>query len=542
MKRYRQIINILARYGFSEVLVKFNKKGVLKWTPFSRRRFIYDVNAKSSYRLRLALEELGPAFIKIGQLLSTRSDVIPEDFIVELSKLQDDVTPVPAEQVVELIESELGISVDDEFAFFDMEPYAVASIGQVHKAVLATGEEVVVKIKKPGIDALIRQDLAILKDMAYLFENNTPWGKSYHVTDLAGEIENSVIDELDYKNEGRNTERFHRNFSGSEQVIVPRVFWEYTTKNILMMEYCEGRQLNRFMDLPDEDADLHQLAETIVESYLKQIFIYGFFHGDPHPGNILIVSSTQIVFIDFGICGTLSENLREKFQDILKALVEQRTEEVADGIIELGFTSEYVNRQELVYDIQRIQDSYVRIPFEDLVISDILREFLDTTRKHGIRMPHEFLLLVKTLIAVEGLVTRLNPGYRIMYALNKFSDIMKKNFLQRRKKQLNDLVFSYERLLTRIPSSVNRITDQAASGELKFKMEMANTGPVIKKMGNMVNRLSFSIVLGSLILGFSMLVGRTDLFLIKDFPVAEAFLVSAGVAGFWWLINVLKSE
>lgn len=491
----------------------------------------------------MALEELGPAFIKIGQLLSTRNDLLPEDYIEELSKLQDEVTPIPGFEVVQLIEQELNLQSENVFDYFDETPIAVASIGQVHRAKLKTGQELAVKVKKPGIEPQIIQDLDILQRMASFLENKTSWGKIYNLKELAAELRKNILDELDYKNEGRNADRFNKNFENNPNVFIPDVYWNYTNRNILSLEFIKGYHLNRLLENHEDNTlDRTKLAEAIVDAYFSQIFEHGFFHGDPHPGNIIIVPPEKIMFIDFGTAGHINEDLRNKFQFILKSIIGEQTENVAEGFIELGFAPENVNRKELTDDLNRIQNRYYHIPLDNIEIGEVLQEFIQISYKHNIHLPREFLLLVKTLGTLEGIVSRLDPEYKLINSLNKFGDTINEDLFNINMKQLTNLYFAYEKMLTRIPANVNKISEHVADGELKVKIEVVNTEAPVKRFGKMINRLSFSIVLASIIIGLSLFVESSELAFLSNYPVTETAIIAGGALGLWWIFNIFRSE
>ena len=492
-------------------------------------------------RLRMALEELGPTFIKIGQLLSTRVDLLPENFVKELSKLQDSVAPVSAAEAINVLESELGLRVQDNFQMFDREPMAVASIGQVHRATLHNGEEVVIKIKKPNIEPQIIQDLEIMENMVRLLERNTSWGKAYGIGNVASEIKKNLLEELDYKNEARNADKFKQNFYYSPEVVIPRVYWEHTTRNVLTLEYREGYQLNNLLKTKDEtEYDCGRIAETIVGTYFKQIFDHGFFHGDPHPGNILVLSPEQIMFVDFGTAGYINDNLRAKFQFLLKSILSEQIEGVADGVIDLGFAPPDVNRKGLITDLERLQDKYYNIPLDNIDLGEILQEFVNVSSRHNIRMPSEFILLVKTLGTLEGIVSQLDPNYKLINFLYQFGHDVQNDFMIN--KQLKDLYFALEKFLLRVPDNITRITENTAEGELKVKIELVNTDHPVNQLGKFVNRLSISIVLASLFIALSLTVGQINSGWPQTLPLREAAFVGAGALGIWWLVTLLRSE
>ncbi len=542
LKRYKQILSVLSRYGFSIMNSRVNNGQITSKKTLNGMELDHEnLNGNDGgVRLRLALEELGPTFIKIGQILSTRVDLFSPEYINELSKLQDKVAPITGKEVTEIIEEELNLDINEIFSSFNKEPIAVASIGQVHQATLYNGEDVVIKVKKPDIEPQIVQDLDILESVFKLMENKPSWGKSINFSEIASEIKNNVLEELDYNNEGRNAEKLKRNLENNPNVYIPKVYWEYTKRNVLTLEYKDGYHLNHLLESPNEIFDRKELAENIVDSYFTQIFEHGFFHADPHPGNIIIFPSQEIMFVDFGTAGYISESLRNKFQYILKSIMSEQTDNVAEGIIDLGFTPPEVDRRELASDLDRIQNKYYNIPLENIEINEVLQEFINISSKHSIRMPREFLLLVKTLGTLEGLIARLDPSFKLINSLNKYVATMQTNFFSN--KQLKNMLFTYEGILTSLPQNVSKISEKTAKGDLKLKIETVNNESNFKRLGKIINRLSFSVVLASVFIGFSLIVSQLGINLSTNLPVIEAVFIIIGGLGVWWFIMMIRSE
>lgn len=541
IKRYRQIINVLIRYGFNEVLesLKVKRAGFLR-----RRKTTYRASSyKRPVRLRLALEELGPTFIKIGQLLSTRIDLLPPEYIEELTRLQDDVSSFSGEQAIQILEEEMGLKVEEVFSDFEKRPMAAASISQVHRATFISGEKVVVKIKRPDIEAQVFQDMQILKNSAYFVDRKTQWGRIYRFGELAEEIEHILLEELNFKGEAGNAQRLRHNFYDESGVVVPRVHMRYTSRNVLVTDYLEGTNLNNLL----EDRSVHQdrkkrMADSLIDVYFKQIFIHGFFHGDPHPGNIIVQDGDRLALVDFGTAGIIDEVFKEQLLLLMKYLTEQKAEEVADLVIEMGFVPQNINRRSLVTDLARMQDKYYQMPVENIEISDLFSEFLNIVGRHHIRMPYEFLLLTKTIVTLESIISQLNPDFKIVEGVNKYKHIFQKSYMMRGKRKTKKLFSVYDRFLQQFPQHLNDAARQAASGDLELKLDIIQAEPMLKRIGKMINRLSFSVVLASIIVGLSMIIGREEILFIREFPLAEAALIVAGVAGVWWLWTILRSE
>lgn len=541
-KRYRQIGNVLIRYGFSEILEQLNLRRRLIFFRL-KREAAADHTANRPVRLRLALEELGPTFVKIGQLLSTRVDLLPPVYIEEFTRLQDNVASFSGNRAMQMVEDEMGASIDEMYQKFDSPPLAAASISQVHRATLISGEEVAVKVKRPYIEPQIIQDLQILKNIAYFVDHNTQWGDIYRFGELAEEIEQIVLNELDFRIEARNAERIKNNFNEHPQVYIPRVYGYLSTRNVLTLEYCDGNKLNHYLDKSGVTLlRKKKVAENIIEAYFKMIFSHGFFHGDPHPGNILVSPHDSITLVDFGTAGFIDDTFQEQLHFLLKFLIDQKAEEVTEVVIEMGFVPDNIDRRRLVNDISYLQEKYYQVPLEQIEAREVFPEFLRVVGKHKIRMPHEFLLLTKTIATVEGIISRLDPDFKLIDGVNKYKHFFQKSFFKRGKRKTRELFSVYEMFIRQFPQHVNRVTQKAASGDLKLNLELIHVEQVLKRLGNMINRLSFSIVLASLIVGLSFIIGREEILFVREFPLAEVALVIAGLAGFWWLWTILRSE
>lgn len=541
LRRYRRILRILIKYGFAQVLDQLNLYGLWERIFIRRRQKGGEVTHRLETRLRLALEELGPAFVKAGQILSTRSDLLPPSFIAELARLQDDVPPFSSQQARQILEAELKAPLETHFAHFEPEPLAAASIGQVHRAVLTSGEVVVIKIKRPGIDELVKEDLAILTEVAGLVERNTALGPVYQFSRIAEELKQIILRELDYQAEARNAQRFRHNFEGNPHAYMPRVYWEYTTRNILTLEYRQAVNISRFLENPDPKPPARQVAEMLTETFFKQVFVDGFFHGDPHPGNVAVLPDGQLFFMDFGSAGYISEDLRGKFTIIFRALQSVDTATVVDELLNFTFVPPVVNRLELIRDIGGLQEQYYDLPLKNINLADALQSIMRIAVKHHLRFPYEFLLLTKALITLEGTVSLLDPGYNLAVALEQYGPSLKRKQLKFAMRRLQGTLRGYHRLLEEIPERTVEILRETAAGELKLKVEIAQTGSVVKTLENTLNRLAFSIVLASLIIGLSQNMRLGNLAWLNQAPLGEIALIGAGIAGLWWLFAIIRS-
>lgn len=539
--RYREILKILIKYGFAQVLDQLRLFGLWEKIFLRGRKMDEAMPRKVEARLRMALTELGPAFVKLGQLLSTRPDLLPRSFTEELSRLQDRVPPFPSEQAQAILAAELGAEPGTRFARFDDEPLAAASIGQVHRALQHSGEEVVIKIKRPGVDEAVKRDLAILGELAQFIDHNTSLGPIYHFAPVAEELKQILLRELDYNNEARNAQRFRHNFSNETDVYMPRVFWENTTRNVLTLEYREGITLNSYLLEPPVDPPPQKVAEILADAFFKQVFVDGFFHGDPHPGNIAVLPGGRLFFMDFGSAGFISETMRGKFVVIVRALQGADTAGVVDELLDFAFVPPVINRMELIRDIDELQEQYFEVPLQSIVISEAIHQLMQIAMKHSLRLPHEFLLLAKATMLLEGTITRLDPQFNLAAAAKKYAPVLQGRQLKLGVRRLRGTLRGYRRLLEVFPEHTVELLRTAAAGELKLKLVLPQLDGVMKTVKHMGNRLGFSIILAGLILALSQNIKFGSIAWLERVPLGEIVLIGAVLTGLWWIFAVIRS-
>lgn len=544
LKRIQKIINTLVKHGFGQLIHSMGIDELSRYLPwFVAKKTEQAAELSKAARFRMALEELGPTFIKFGQLLSTRPDIIPRDYVEELSLLQDHVRSFPFERVKETAQKELKHDLDLLFDSFEEEPLAAASISQVHRAVLPGGEQVVVKVQRPDIEKTIEQDLSILKELAGLLDKYTSIGKLYKFSDLVDEFAHVTRMELNYYHEGKNADRLRKVFKDEENIDIPRIYWNYTTGKVLTMEFMDGTTLNKSDLLKEMDFPPRTIAERLGKAYLKQIIMDGFFHGDPHPGNIGVLENQIIYFLDFGITGHLSEEYKQHVTILLRGILEQNTDYLLKAVTRLGAVREEADQHELRMELDRLQEMYLSMPLKELNLGKILHELLEISFKLQIRLPREFALLAKTFLTLEGVMTALEPDFSIAELIEKH----RREFLryQYSPKRLTagaaKNITKYVRLFEMLPESITGTMERFSKGDVSFKLEIKETDKFLNRLNHMVNRLSFSVVLGSIILGLCLLIQSLEVTILRQYPFAEVALVLAGFMGFWWLWAILRS-
>lgn len=547
--RLRDIVYAFTRHGFGYIMKEL---GLLDLLSVPKRLFAEGSKTKgvrtTGERIRMFLEELGPTFIKIGQIASTRPDIIPADIIQELVKLQDKVSLFSFEDVKKIVEEELADPMESLFAKFNETPIAAASIGQVHQAVLLTGERVAIKVQRPNIKNVIETDLEILQELARLAESRLDWAKRYQVRDIVEELAMSLRQELDYEAEARNSERVANSFKDNPKVLIPKVYWEYTTAKILTMEYVEGIKLNDIEKLHLEGFDTKVIGETVVNTIFQQILIDGFFHGDPHPGNLLALSSGEIAFMDFGIVGRLSPEMRYHVASFVIAMMKQNTDEVIQTIKHMGLVPETVNHERLRADVDQLREKYSTIPFSNMRIGRAVNDLFTVAFRHRIKLPTDLTILGKTLLTIEGVVERLAPDLSIIKIAEPFgTQLIKERYHPKHVvEKIWGQVNEYGEILNELPKTVKEITTIVKQGKMKIELTTPELDSFMKRMNKISNRLSFSMILLSLcILIAGMIIGTAIAgkppAILSKIPAVEIGFIIVITMFLWLLFSIFKS-
>ena len=542
LRRYREIMRVLAKHGFAQVLVRLRLYGFWEriFSLGQKKGAAAPPDLESG--LRAALEELGPAFIKLGQLLSTRADLLPRSYIEELSRLQDQVPPFSPAKAQELLAAELKANRAQEFADFQMEPLAAASIGQVHRAVLHSGEEVVVKIKRPGVDRLVRQDLEILEEMAAFVDRNTAWGSLYQFGRIARELKQIILRELDYNHEAHNADRLRRNFSGDPDVYIPRVYWEYTARNVLTLEYRAGITLNRYLEKPPAGGPPpRKVAAMLADAFFKQFLVDGFFHGDPHPGNMALLPDGRLFFMDFGAAGFINEHKRGKFVMMARAFQSGDTAAMIDELSDFAFVPPGIDRLELIEDVENLQERYLNMPLQDIDVGEAMEDLLHLSARHRLSFPHEFLLLARALAILEGTVIRLDPQFNLVEAAAKYAPALQKGQLKLAARRLRSTLRGYRRLMEQFPGQAAELMRASAAGELKIRLELPQVNSIMTTVKSLGSRLGLSIVLASLIIALSRNTKFSYITWLEKIPLGEIVLIAAAVTGLVLIWATIRS-
>jgi ubiquinone biosynthesis protein len=546
IQRYRDIVYAFSRYGFGFLMKELGLLDLPKKDLADGNQSLH--SRSTGERIRMFLEDLGPTFVKIGQIASTRPDVIPAEIIQELEKLQDRVPLFSFEEVKNIIEEEFAESMEHSFAEFSEVPLAAASIGQVHYAVLKSGERVAVKIQRPNIRKLIETDLEILQDLARLAESRLDWGERYHIRDVVEELARSLREELDYETEARNSEKIANQFKDDPKILIPKVYWEFTTPKVLTTEYFEGIKLNEIDKLTEQGYDSKIIAERVVNSIFQQILLAGFFHGDPHPGNILALPEETIVFMDFGMVGRLTPEMRNHIASFVIALMRQNTIEVVKAISNMGLVPEDVDLSKLRADVDLLREKYLNIPFSQMSVGTAVNELFSVAYRHNIQMPTDLTILGKTLLTLEGTVEKLNQEISIIAVAEPFGrQLLLERFNPKNMmgKALSNFT-EYGNILNEFPRTLKELTSVMKKGKMQIEIETKELDSFTRKLNQISNRLSFSIILLSFsIIMVGIIVGASlsgqPSILLSSIPAVEISFGIATIMFVWLIFSIFKS-
>ncbi|MDX2226828.1 MAG: AarF/ABC1/UbiB kinase family protein [Verrucomicrobiae bacterium] len=513
LPRYREILEVLFKYGFGDALRLVHLQGLLDiHDHFAADNTAAFYNKSMPERLRLALQELGPTFVKLGQILSSRRDLINEEFYHELCLLQDQVPPFDAKLAREIIERELGHPIDKLFRSFEEKPIGGASIAQVHRAVLKSGQTVAVKVQRPDIQAKIEMDLSILKRLAYLVERNVPEMAVLNPVGIVNEFATSLLKEIDFTIEAQHMERFREQFKSNPDIRVPEVFPECSTERVLTMEFFSGTRIDDVEALKKAGIEPVALSEKVSQLIFSQVFEFGFFHGDPHPGNMTVLPGAVVGLYDYGMMGKLSLPFRENIASLVMGLATKQSDIVLGSV--LGMSEEgYVEHwKELQTDIEEFSESHLDKPLKDLKIGFVLERLLDLLMKHHLRMKPGFYLGIKALTQVEAVGVKLNPDLNFVKLGQPYATaIMAGKFDPRRMgKTLMKSLSEFVGVLEFLPGEFRELVAKIRAGKftvpIEHRVNPEGFDPIRTTLNHIANRLTDAILAASILLASSILI------------------------------------
>ena len=509
LARLREISSVLIRHGLGDLVrrtglaTSLERAGqILHWGEASKA-----VEIEPQERFRCSLEELGPTFVKLGQVLSTRPDLLSPSWIAELERLHSEVAPIPFDELLPEIEKALGRSPFDVFADVEREPYAAASIAQVHRAKLPSGAPVVLKIRRPGISAKIAADLRLLDHLANLIEHEMPEARRYAPVQVVAQFRRSLERELDLAVEARHVDRFARNFADDPHILIPKVYWDFTSSSMNVQEYVAGIRGTDLPAIAAADLDRKVLAARGCDAVLKMILVDGFFHADPHPGNVLYLPGNRIALIDFGMVGRLSALRRSQIVDLLAGIVSQDDQAMLEVL--LDWTSEHgVDEVQLAADVGEFASDFADTELKDVRIGALLQRVAALLREHAILLPADLTLMFKALISLEGLGRQYDPEFRLVDRVRPFlaralSERYQPVMALRRSQASLANVFG---LLTTVPRDLARLVKDARRGRMRVDLDLKRLDSFGERLHNTMDRMTIGIMTSSLVIGSSIVM------------------------------------
>ena len=557
LARLREILAVVARWGFGDLVARLDLESavergrlLLLW----RRRRSELVRYTTEERLRHALEELGPTFIKLGQILATRPDLVPMSFVLELRKLQDEVPPFPAEESRRAIETALGRPVEEVFERFEEQPLAAASIAQVHRATLRAdrgacgAEEVVVKVRRPNLESIVRTDLEIMRALAALLEENAPELRQWSPVAIVEEFARALSREVDLTHEAHHMLRFAANFAGDRHVHVPRVHLELSTDRVLVMEYVRGIKMSDLAGLDRAGIDRKQLAQVGVEFCLRQVFEHGFFHADPHPGNLFVLPGGVIAPIDMGMMGSLEPELVDALLELLAGMLMRDADKIVRLLRRLHLVDDRAALPALRRDVRELIDRYWSVPIGEVDVAVLITRLFDVLQRHHVVVPSDLLLIGKALATVEGMARELDPELDPLRAIRPY---VLKLYLRRLTdprfvaRDAFDTARSWLDAAASLPGDVRAIARDLRRGELALRVRTEGLEALVREQARSANRTALATVLAATLLGSAWLlgteVGPAVLGLRATTWLGVGGLLLAGSAWFWLVLGFLRS-
>ena len=509
LPRLREISSVFVRHGLGDLVRRAgiatlleHAGQVLQWREANEIAPL-----EPQQRARLAFEQLGPTFVKLGQMLSTREDLLPPAWTTELAQLHSHVAPVPFDDLLPQIEQALGRSPFEVFGNLEREPYAAGSIAQVHRAKLASGTPVILKIRRPGIEAKIDADLRILEHLAHLVEHEIPEVRRYRPVEIVGQLRGSLERELDLAVEARNTERFARNFADDLDILVPRVYWEWTSSAMNVQEHIEGIRGNDLVAIDNAGLDRKALAARGADAVLKMILVDGFFHADPHPGNVMYLPGNRIALIDFGMVGRLSPVRRRQIVDLLAGLARHDEETMLEVLLDWR-GDDFIDEARLATDLGEFAFDYADMQLKDLKIGVLLRRVAAILRQHSIVLPVDLTLMFKALISLEGLGRQYDPEFRLIERAKPFLDSAMRERYQPAEaaRRAQETLSDFFGLVTSMPRDLARLVKDARHGRMRVDLDLKRLDSFGHRLHSAMNRATIGIMTASLVVGSSIVM------------------------------------
>ena len=543
--RYRTLTNVAIKYGFGYLVDRFNLHPVRSVKDRVSGTHKAYPELSDPERLRLMLEELGPTYIKFGQILSTRYDILPKEYIKELEKLQDTVPPFSHDEACRIITEEFEMPVDKIFEAFSYEPYASASLGQVHLATLPNGDRVIVKVQRPGIKDVIDSDLRILRDLAHFAEQHIKEARTLHPVGVISEFERIIRAELDYTLEAQNADKLRMNFSDDPAVKIPNIYWDYTRWQVLTMEFIDGIKVSDLEAIEQAGMDRTTISRNFATAFLKQIFLHGTFHGDPHPGNVIAVEGNVVAFVDFGIIGHLDQAIRADLVDFFIALSENDADSVIDVLAHIGIIDyNEIDLPQFRFEISNMITKYYGMSLRYVNTGVMMREMISMILRHHGNVPSNLLLLSKALMIEEEVCSQLDPDYNLQDLAKPFIHnlVMERMHPKRIIREWLRMIPGFGRLMRGLPHRIDHILQRAEKGTLRLEFEHHGLDHIVAELDVMSNRIASSMIISALIIASALVIQSGMRPFVCGVPVLGIIgFVIAGILGMGLVLSILRS-
>jgi ubiquinone biosynthesis protein len=539
LRRYRQVATVLARHGFGSALEYLQVDRRLSLPPGSLQNGS-ESQLSASEHLRTALEELGPTYVKLGQILSTRPDLLPPALGQELRKLQSEVPPNDWEEVKGVVQEELGRPLEEIFISVDPQPIGAASLSQVHAAILLDGAEVVIKVQRPHVQETIEADLEILHDLASLAQR-TPLGEIYHPLEVLEDFAATLRNELDYRREGRNADKFRANFENDRHLYIPAIYWDYTTSRVIVMERLYGIKIDNINALEEAGYDRQEIALNAAKIAIKQVMEDGFFHADPHPGNYFVQEGGRIAVMDFGMVGSLSEEDRLNLVRLYVATIKQDSRGIVDLFLRMGAISLHTDRMALERAIERMISKYRGLALEETSFSEFWHDLTAIVYSHHVRLSADMWLMGKTLAMMEGVGRQLDPKFDLFKASEPFVSKLAVHVwlphLSPQEMLANIDTWSY--LLREVPHLGISLLRQLERGRLPLEVKVGGNKESLDRLDKLITRLSLSILVAAFTISLPLLMPAAQQNPSLSNLVLLGFIASL-LLGLWLLFSMVR--
>ncbi len=541
LKRYKNIVMLIIRH---------NSEPIFRKSEFDERDISGENQENSEIRkdaekLTMELQEMGPTFIKLGQLLSTRPDLLSRPYIESLSRLQDKVPPFSFDEVEKTVTEELGVRLSKAFIEFDEKPIAAASLGQVHRAVLRSGKEVAVKVQRPDIRRIVLEDLSALKDIAETIDKHTEIGRRYLFEDLLEEFRRSILMELDYLKEAQNLIRLNEILANYEDIIIPQPVTDYTSSLVLTMDFIHGIKISQFSPIARLDTDGHKLSSDLLKAYLDQVLIHGFFHADPHPGNVFLTYDKKIALIDLGMTARITPSMSDLLLKLLLVISEGKGDEAAKISIRLGQPLENFNEDQLRKDIGYYVSRYYNASLEDIQVGRVVAELAQISAKNGLRPSAELTMLGKTLLNLDEIGKILEPEFNPNEVIKQHANsVMQKHMLKSLSPgNIFSSLLEMNELIKKLPSRINKMLYLITNNKLRIKIDAIDELRLTRDLQKIANRITLGAIVAAFIISAALMMRVQTDFTIFGYPgIAMILFIFAGICGFAIMVSILKYD